>query len=352
MIIYILLLLNICIFPIFVEYFLPLTKKKKSDLILNICVFEIFLVLALKASTVGIDIEGYKYQYELSKYVAWSNFNYVYFEPGYIFIMKLFSKSGFSFQLFTIIIYSFSTMSIYKFIKKYSTNNVLSIIIFVCYQYFVFYISGLRQTIAMSICINSFLLLDNNRKKDLYISFILIFVASLFHKSALIFLLVYFLYFYKKIIKFPSLIIGLVCSFTFRNFILGIINKIFNYNLPLGQVTLRGNFIFLLGIIIFYYITLYCIKKSRIKQIDIFFTNMLVLSVLLNVILSGSSLLRSVMYISMFLIVSLPRLIKYHEPRLRIFLYFIFICFFITLFVHDSLLPNQLNIYPYYFFWQ
>lgn len=75
---------------------------------------------------------------------------------------------------------------LYLFIKKYSDDYQVSIITFIFLSFFLFSMTGLRQTMAMSCTTMALLFL---LKRKLFLSIVLIILGSLFHNSALIFLI-------------------------------------------------------------------------------------------------------------------------------------------------------------------
>lgn len=76
------------------------------------------------------------------------------------------------------------------FIKKYSKDYFLSVFIFITFGLYTFYFNGLRQGLAMAI---SILAMPYLVEKKFIKYFIIIFLASLFHKTALLFILFYFI---------------------------------------------------------------------------------------------------------------------------------------------------------------
>ena len=115
MAIYIILIAYILAMALLLSHFIA-DEKKREQIILQLGMLAIFLLLALKKDTVGIDIIGYKEQYILSADVPWNNTGYVYFEPGYIQLMKVFSKLGLDFQIFAGAIYAVCCNAYYRFI--------------------------------------------------------------------------------------------------------------------------------------------------------------------------------------------------------------------------------------------
>lgn len=363
MTIYLLLLALIFVVKI-IELGLP--NVKKSRLTTVITMVAIFMVLALKKSTVGIDIEGYQAQYYLSKTISWSNYDYVYFENGYIFLMKLFSKTGISFELFCAILYAFSCLMMCKLITKYSNDGWLSVIIFLCYQFFVLYTSGLRQMVAMSICIFAFLVLDSEKYYQwirTLLAIIIVFIATTVHSSAYIFYFVIATYFFKgKRIPVFLTAVSVCAAIVLRPYIINIINAVFGRHIENRGMTVGGNFMFLILLSAFSYLGILQknLNESEITSEDcnkeICFNNLvaklLVLATLSQIAFSGSSMLRSSMYLTMFAIPGTPNIIKCYERKIQIVAYTCIIALMIFIFVHDTLMANQLSICPYKFLWQ
>ena len=79
----------------------------------------LFLIYALRNIQVGRDISGYQEVYMLSKQKNLTDFNYVYFEPGYTLLMGLCSHVGISFQWFLVLTSFIILFPVYLFIKNY-----------------------------------------------------------------------------------------------------------------------------------------------------------------------------------------------------------------------------------------
>ena len=84
MAIYIGLVFYVLCLPLVFYFFNP-NGKNNNKYIAFFGMLGVFLVLALKDPSVGTDIAGYREQYYIAKQMSWSNFDYVYFEFGYIF---------------------------------------------------------------------------------------------------------------------------------------------------------------------------------------------------------------------------------------------------------------------------
>lgn len=109
-------------------------------------------------------------------------------EIGYKLLMFLTKKLGINYSGFIIII-SIFTMSIFtKYIIKNSNYKMLSLLMFYCVYYHIYVNSGLRQGIALAIFFLGFYKYFKKNKTKKYV--LTIVIASLFHRSVLITLLI------------------------------------------------------------------------------------------------------------------------------------------------------------------
>lgn len=363
MAIYIGLIIFILALPILVTPFCQ-TVEKRRNAIAFWGMLAIFLILALKGETVGYDIAGYKEQYYISGQKSWLNVDYVYFEPGYITLTKIFAKLGISFQLFMAAVYALACSSMYFFIKKYSKNTMQSLLIFICYQFFVFYVSGVRQTIAMSLCMIAYMVFQRRTVKAYVWAFLITLLAMSMHTSAIAFFVVLIFSFVKsKKINIIGYVIAILASIVIRPYAWNIIDRFFRDVNVDTKITLGGNFIFLCGIAIFMYfvnarrnILNINLREMELddegEEQNVFFTKMLFVSIAFHVLFSGHSLLRSAMYQMLFIIPGLPNTTHRLNPKIRLIADYAIVVFFIALFYFETLEPSQLGICPYVFFWE
>ena len=194
---------------VYVTYFITnntyRTSEKASKRFLIVSFVIIYLVCALRDYSVGRDIPGYMETYELSsQYPLWDA-TWIYMESGYVAYMKICSLLGFSNRMFLFVTYFFMLFPIYYTIKKHSDNPLLSVIIFICFQFLTFDLSGIRQGLATSICLMGFTFALKEGKRNLIIFYLFAILAFLFHRSSIIFMLVPFIvrmkYNTKNIIK-------------------------------------------------------------------------------------------------------------------------------------------------------
>lgn len=145
-------------------------------------------------------------------------------EPGFYYIALFFTSFGFHFNFFIFVTTVFSVAFYYFTILKFVPRKfvVLSFVIIFCDMYMYFNISGMRQGIALSICLVSSYFAF--RRKALIFVLIVLFAATV-HKSALVFLVVYPLlklkvdFSFKKILMILSF--SLICFVSTKYFLLG-----------------------------------------------------------------------------------------------------------------------------------
>lgn len=157
------------------------------------------------------------------------------FEIGYILLNKIIYFLGFSQRSFLIIIAILIQAPIFYTIYKYSDKPILSVFVYFAFGNFIMTFSGLRQAISMGICFYAYVFI----KEKKLIKFILtILVASLFHASVMLCLLLYPLYYIKiKKSMFPFALLGIALCFLFREQILSLAGKLYYGNGVLGRET-------------------------------------------------------------------------------------------------------------------
>ncbi len=160
------------------------------------CGIAMFLIIALRHREVGSnDSNNYYENWELLSTFSFSSLKEHMqtsnLESGYLFFVWTFShilpEGQFVFVLSAIIF----TIAVCRFIYINSEDPELSFVMFICLGLYTFMAQGLRQSIAMSMCLFTIEL----AKKRRFIPFVLlVLLASTFHTSAIVFLVVYFIY--------------------------------------------------------------------------------------------------------------------------------------------------------------
>ena len=160
----------------------------------------IFLLLALRHESMGVDLgngrdSGYLRSYEKLTELSWHSIfhdRFLNYEIGFRVYCKLIGElSGADHQIFLVVTALVSILPIAVVFHKMSRSPAFSYVIYLGLPVFLLQFSGLRQDIAIGLCFLSVLCME---KKKPVRFLLLVVAASLFHKSALIFLFAYPLY--------------------------------------------------------------------------------------------------------------------------------------------------------------
>ncbi len=199
-------------------------------------------------------------------------------EYGYEFINNLFSNMSIPYTFFLLFINSISLLLIYLFIRQNSIFVIIGALLFFSDLYLYLNLSGVRQAIAISITCLS---INYAIKRQFSKFIIIVFTASLFHLSALVFCIAYFIP--RTLIKvkdflilFIFLIIGYYFLQEISDFITVNTQKNANYYLANNNEEYNLFWYYLIGIfkrlaIIIVFILLKYYKKSSNKNSQYFF---------------------------------------------------------------------------------
>ncbi len=339
--------------------------KKRSNILLGIIFISIFLICVLRSDSVGRDIVGYELAYKMTKEVPFSDFDYIYYENGYLLFMKICIVLKMNFQWFLFVTYLIILSPVYIFIKRLSVDKIFSVMIYVCYMIFEFDLTGLRQAIAMSIALVAFVILIEKKKMYLFWYVLLILLAMTFHKSAIICFAILPLMIIKDI-KWYSVIVavGTIISLALRSVLLPYIKQLFDKDSFNTNAALHigANVIFMLIMAVYFLYVLNIGEKGNgydrefydgifVENNELLF-KIFLLSILLALFFGNETSARSFMFFSQSLIILLPNTLLYLEKKSSMILRTLCIAFFIYFFITNTLIANNFDIVPYKFYWQ
>jgi len=187
------------ILVIFVALFMSRNIPKLKHKALFASFIILWLISGLRDVSVGTDTVAYSQYFSLVRdgqinILDSINFPNIFivngFESGfaiYNYVSSLLFKSFTSFLLLT---YGFMYYSFYRFIKKYSSDYLMSMMIFITLFYFGS-MNTLRQFLAMSILVWGFESIINRR---FYRYLLIVLLATLIHQVSIIMIIPYFLY--------------------------------------------------------------------------------------------------------------------------------------------------------------
>ena len=136
---------------------------------------------------------------------------------------------------------AFVTFSVMRFIYKHSENALISITMYICLGLMTFNLNGMRQAIAMAICLFAY----GYAKDKQFIPFALIvLIAVLVHKTAIFFGVVYFISFLKFDFKsFMIFAIAVILFILFADNLIATFDSIADKNYSDGEVFEAGGYV-------------------------------------------------------------------------------------------------------------
>ena len=318
---------------------------------LILCCAELTVLAGIRGYTVGADTGIYLKAFDhYSKLPLNAELVWPYsFELGYFWLTKLcgflhFSKTAFLF-LIAFIIY----IPIFKSIYKYSKIPVISIFVYFAFGMFSYSLGIFRQMIAISIIL---LGLKYVKERCLWKYLFFVFLAMLFHTTALIVLPLYFI----KNIN-PTVLAVLLIPTEIILIILGryILNFIIVYILPkyssyLSEIAnIEGmTYLMLIFLNMIYFLALWLYTKY--KTVDKLFLNALAIAIVLQVLGYSMEIFgRIVTYYSVFLIFLIPDMLKCVNQKHKLIFNTITVMMLFALIIKD--LYGNAFITPYYTFW-
>ncbi len=265
-------------------------------------------------------------------------------EYGYKIFSNLFNYLGFDYFLFQLFITLFFLITISYFYKKYTKYRIFCILSLFLFN-FIFYIEALRQIIALTLVIISYIYILNNKNIK---SFVFIILSSFFHISSIIIIVSSTLFLLKsnkvyKILKNTILfflllnIIGIypIDLFLFllkKQITIPFIDKVYWYTQSKNSI-ITISFIIKLITILFFFKKTKNIKRSSIIT---FIKYNLLFLLLINVSIGmyGTISTRLEVYYIPILILALSYIIVLTENILnKYILLFIFISYFSISFI-------------------
>ncbi len=347
----------VLIIVIVLSYFI--TKKIFPNYKKKYCIFIgiiLFLMLALRDVSMGVDLQGlYIPYFNIIKNLTFAEtikFSQRYQTEIIFYILnKIISLFSTNIRFYLVIMSIPYVYFVSRFIYKYSKNPLLGFLIFLSLNYYCFSFSALRHTLAASFLVLSF---DYLKKKNLIPFIITVLLASLFHSTALIFLIAYPISYLKINWKQVCIILFiLLCSTLFKNFIFSFIFLIFDsghfYNyFKLGK---SMSLVFFAINFLLYLFMLYLFNKHKNNQENQLFLNLQFLCVCFAALTPVlGEMIRISFYFGIFLCASLPNAIessKYKENKKIYYLVLstCFILYFLFFTVYNSSLVPYVSIF-------
>lgn len=283
------------------------------------------------------------------------------YERGYASLMSMFNLMGFDFQHFFIAVALLSLLLLFDFIIRFSKYPAIFSCIFFCFFFPLDYVI-LRNFVAFTIVLQGLIFVINQHKYSLCIFSVFVFIASLFHSTA-IFYLVLIPFLNRKKIRLPIfsivVVVVTIVFVAFGNRIIG--SLVTNVN---GRDELYASsflrFVFNSGIqilnliiISFYYRKTSILFISEKEQTfnKVLMNINIVLLFLIPIYFSfaiAERLFRNISIINMVLMTNI--LYRYHLNKTKILLFLlliIYLSYFYLSFIYPYLDDTVYSLYRY-----
>ncbi len=167
-----------------------LFKVNETKLRQKVYLLFVFLMLAtvasLRAYTVGMDTIQYYTNYEVIAKMDWQAHTDIRYEFGYFALCKILNYISPDPQLLIIVTSCFICFSVGFFLYKNSNDVIFSSFLFITLNIFAFYLTAMRQALAISIILLGIGLLKKPKFRNIAFYILIILLAMQFHNSAAI----------------------------------------------------------------------------------------------------------------------------------------------------------------------
>lgn len=241
--------LGLAIYELFLLFFYNVSKteKQKKWLYIFACL-GLLLVVGLRSSHTGNDTPVYIDHFFNVKNLSWESISKEYVDDtGFFYFIKFIGLFTNSHVIFLLVTAFASTIGVFDLIWRNSRSPVLSLYFYITLGNFFFILTGMRQAIAMSICMLAVRFIQE-RKLGWFVLFV--WLAAQMHHSAYIFIVMYFLGTRKVNIvsMFINIVVTVVAYFSYEN-LLGLANDILDYDYGVEEAGNGGIFFVILLVI-------------------------------------------------------------------------------------------------------
>ena len=338
-------------------------KINLNKLYLIIVFIPLLLISALRSINIGNDTDIYHYIFNVSMQTDFNDFISIYsrrWEKGFLIFTKFISSISDNPQLLIATSSIISLFFVGRFIYIYSKKPALSVFLFITMRFYYFFMSNIRQSIALSLILFSY---DFIKKKKIIQFLLIILIASQFHTTAVLFLPAYFIDRIKYSKKY-TYGLALITSLIFVNFelLIGVVlnfvpSKYTNYintsyYTNAKNIANIANFAVTLFVLFLSYIFKYHNNSSNKSKISFYF---LFLSTCIGLLtIKFGMLSRIQQYFYIFSIAIIPNILsKSNNKYIKLIsTLIIVVCFFLYNWIILAYRPEWQKVYPYELFFE
>lgn len=224
------------------------TQRQKKWIFILGCL-GLWLFVGLRSDTTGVDTIGYMRRFQNIAETAWEDiplttdrdYGFYYFTK----LIRCITDSGIAFKLITAFI---SLIGVFDLCWRNTKRPVLALYFYVTIGNLLFILTGMRQAMAMGICLISVRFIQ---KRKIIPFVILVMLAAQFHHSAYIFLPMYFLGVRRVDTKnmLITMAVTIAAYFSYEKLLM-IANEVLDYNYGVEKIDNGGIFFAILIIIL------------------------------------------------------------------------------------------------------
>lgn len=332
-------------------------KEKANRIVIDLFFIIWIFLLLFRDESVGTDLHNYKLYFININTLSWvdifERFISGNIEIGYLLLAKIIFIFSSDFRWVIIFSALISVVPIWNFYRNNSNSSYLSMIMFLNIAPFSMYFSGLRQAMAMAFVVPCYIFCKENKLLKFFLT---VLFAALFHKSALVLLLMYPVYHlrlkrqYHIIYLLP--IIGIIYVYKLPIFSVLILFLGSYTNEYIDSIRITGAYAVTVLLIALLVYSFFMVEYNKLDDEVVGLRNLLVLSVVLQVFSGVHSIaMRMNYYYLLFIPILIPRIIHHGSHKSKTILQLSVLCmlgfFTIYYFYYAYTDVDILNVYPY-----
>ena len=288
--------------------------RKNEKLFLILSFFLLFILVGFRSMSTGSDTISYNYSFLAACKYKWKYLSLSRFEPGFNIFEILMSYITHNVRVFMLVISLVFNYFIYRFIKKYSKNYFLSVMMYICLLFFYDSMMFIRQFFAMIILMS--FSYEYAQEKKLIPFVISVFIATQFHITSIVGLLIYPIVNMKLNKKrvFFLIVLSLALLYSIAsvsNTIFEILEWNYTYKVRDDSYSLANSLYFITYFIMFIYSYIIIKRKKYINSNEHFYLYVMLLSSLICLVsIKMNVLSRVASYFTIFSITAFPNVLK------------------------------------------
>lgn len=331
-------------------WFKPTKRKKK--IFCALVTLNWILISGLRGLDVGADTRSYRIRFLRTTNTSWSNlfknFYVVYVDdegkdPGYSVFEKTVQLFTDNYQVYLVIVAAVFFIAMAVWIYKNSAEPCMSYLLFSAFLSGFYAVTGIRQTLATVLVV--FIGTKLIKERKLFPFIIVVLIAFTIHKSAICMLPFYFISRIKIDWKYiMAVLVATPLLFIFNRQFMQIIGYIVGYEYE--ELENRGAY----GFTFFYFavvIVMILLRRQMQKSCPdyrIYYNALFMGMIFLPLVFVNPTTMRVVQYFSIYLMLSIPAIIKSFEQRFRPIIH--------VAVVFALMFATNIYSYEYQFFWQ